>query len=133
MKKLKLLLTSIAIIVFAACSGANKQEFIGCYALQEDGQAELKITYDGDKAYVSITKRDGWSKPEGLHVGTIEELKPLFGSDAERIKSSLISDKEPFGIFQVTPGEVYGGQKAETEYLAFVIFGGGPVYKVDCQ
>ncbi len=134
MRSLGILLVILtATVMFSACTNGNKSKFEGCYALEDGGQAEIKITKDGEKYFVSLREKSEWSKPEGLHSGSTEELKPLFGDDAERIKENLVADKAQFGIFLVNPGEVYAGEKAKTEYLAFLILGGGSVYKVPCK
>jgi len=132
MRSLSILLTLFIAMMLTACTGGKEGKFVGCYALEDGGRAELKITKDGGKFFASIREGGGWSDPEGLHSGTTEELRPLFGDDSERIKANLIGDVG-FGIFLVEPGEVYGGEKAKTEYIAFVFVGGGSVYKVRCE
>ena len=126
-------LISICVMLFAACTNPAESNLLGCFAFKENGKADLKITEKDGRNFLSVRKGKGWSEPEELHSGSSEEIQPLFGDASVRVKANLVANKGPFGIFLVTPGEVYGGKKAVTEYLAFVIFGGGSVYKVPCE
>lgn len=133
MKVISRILVILAIIISTACTRSNERKFVGCYALENGGRAELKISNDGGKYFFSLRESGGWSKPEGLHLGSIKEIQQLFGKDSVRIKANLVADKGPLAIFLVSPGELYGGEKAKTEYIALLGLGGGSVYKVPCK
>ena len=131
MKLLSLLLILLTATVYTACAGAAESSLVGSYASKENGNPEIKITKDGEKYFVSIYSDESWSKPQELHSGTKENLKELFGKDADRIKSSLITTQNgSFGIFLVTPGEIYADIKAPTAYLVYIFMGSGPAWKV---
>ncbi len=116
MRSLSILLAILSTtVMFSSCTSMNKSKFVGCFAFEDSGQAELKITKNGKKYFVSAREEDGWSKPAGLHPGSTEEFKSLFGEDAERVKAKLIADEGAFGMFLVNPGEVYAGKKAKTK------------------
>ena len=133
MKTLHALALTLIITSLIGCSSQSDDSFLGCYAFKKGGRSELIIERKEGKFFVSIRQGDGWSDIDGLHVGTEMELSQLFGSDSRKINASLVADQGPFGIFYVKEGEVYGGKKAQSDYIAFLMNRGGEVYKVKCK
>jgi len=133
MKTIKVLPVLLLLFVFCGCYTGAESTFTGCYAIEEGGKPEVKIEKQGNKFFVLLREGNGWSEKTGLHTGKEEEFSDLFGADTKKIKASLVADEGVFGIFHVNPNEEYGGEKAKTEYLAFIILGGGSVYKINCN
>lgn len=123
----------LTLFLLTSCSNDKQDKLVGCYTIESEGKAELKITKENGRYYILMREGDSWSNPEGLHQGDKEDIESLFNKDASRIKASLVADKGAFGIFLVNAGETYGGEKAKSDYLAFIMFGGGSVYKIDCK
>lgn len=133
MKTLHALALTLIITSLIGCSTKSEDKFLGCYAYMKEGRTEMRIERKDGKFFALIRQGDGWSNIDGLHIGTEKELSSLFGSDSKKINANLVADKGPFGIFYVKEGEVYGGKKAQSDYIAFLMNSGGSVYKVKCE
>ena len=120
------------LLVSASSASSGEDVFVGCYSLDHDGKPWLKIEKPEDTYYISIRDRDGWKEGAGLHPGTQQELSDIFENDSTRIKSSLIVDNGAFALFHVQAGETYGGYKAKTDYITYILIGAGSAYKKDC-
>ena len=132
-KRLGFILLSILFATLVSCDSSGEKAFVGCYAIEENGEAVLKITKDGGKYFATIDHGAEWGESVSLRSGTPEEVKELFREDSEKVRTSLVADEDSFGIFLVTPGDEFKGHKAETKYISFLGFSAGSVYKVSCK
>ena len=125
--------TGLLLFLLNASSASSGEDvFAGCFSLDQDGEPWLKIEEIEGTKYVSIKDRDGWQEGASLHPATQQELSELFEKDGTRIKAGLVADEGPFALFHVKAGETYGGYKAETDYIAYILIGTGSAYKKDC-
>jgi|LGVF01.1.fsa_nt_gb hypothetical protein len=124
--------TLFLLLVSASSASSGGDVFAGCYSLDQDGEPWIKIEKPEETYYVSLRDNDGWKEGRGLHPGTQQELSEFFENDGTRIKASLVADKGRFALFHVQAGETYGGFKAGTDYITYIIIGAGSAYKKDC-
>jgi hypothetical protein len=122
----------LLLLVNASFASSEDDVFSGCYSLNDDGDPWIKIEQIEDSYFVSIRDRTGWKEGARLNPGTQQELSELFDNDSARIKSSLIADKGAFALFYVQAGETYGGYRAKTDYITYILIGAGSAYKKDC-
>jgi hypothetical protein len=119
-------------LVNAASASPGEDVFVGCYSLNHDGEPWIKIENIEDSYYVSLKDKDGWNEAASLHPGSQQELSDLFENDSARIKSSLLADKGAFALFHVEAGETYGGYKAGSDYITYILIGAASAHKKDC-
>jgi hypothetical protein len=119
-------------IANAASASTGEDVFSGCYSLNHDGEPWIKVENIKDTYFVSIRNRDGWQDGVRLHLGEQQELFDIFEKDSIRIKSSLIVDDGAFALFHVHAGETYGGYKAKTDYITYILIGAASAHKKDC-
>jgi hypothetical protein len=106
----------------------------GCYAREKGGRAGIKISKQSGHYYGALRKSSGWEQKEAPLIPATEEvLKKLFGKDAPLIEESLIAQNGPFGFFRVKSGSTMKHKDPDSDYLAFVFFGGGAVFRVSCD
>ena len=117
----------------ATSASSGEEDLAGCYSLDHDDEPWLKIQKTDDSYSVSIKDKNGWGESASLHPGTQKELSEIFESDSSRIRSSLVADMGPFALFHVRAGETYGGYKAETDYIVYILVGAGSAHKRDCM
>jgi len=119
-------------LVSASSASSGEDVFTGCYSLNQDGEPWIKIEKTEDGYSVSLKEHDGWKKAASLHPGSQQELSELFENDGIRIESSLIADKGAFALFHVQAGETYGGYKATTDYITYILIGASSAHKKNC-
>ena len=125
--------TALFLLLVSASSASSEEDvFVGCYSLDHDGEPWIKVEHIEDTYSVSMRDRDGWKEGVSLHLGAQQELSEIFEKDSTRIKSSLIVDNGAFALFHVQAGETYGGYKAKTDYITYILIGAGSAYKKDC-
>ena len=132
MRTSRYLAVTLLFLVGASSASSGEDVFVGCYSLDHDGEPWIKIEKPEETYYVSLRDNDGWKEGRGLHPGTQPELSEFFENDGARIKASLVADKGRFALFHVQAGETYGGFKAGTDYITYIIIGAGSAYKKDC-
>jgi len=123
---------TLLLLVNASFASSGEDVFSGCYSLNDDGDPWIKIEQIEDSYFVSMRDRTGWKEGVRLNPGTQQELSELFDNDSARIKSSLIADKGRFALFHVQAGGTYGGYKAKTDYITYILIGASSAYKKDC-
>lgn len=106
----------------------------GCYATSKEGAPEIDIEKISGKYYASFRKDGGWEKEqEALSVANSSEAKKLFGKNADKIDMALVLRKGAFGIFKFHSGASVRGKSAESDYMALIFFGAGPVFPTNCH
>jgi hypothetical protein len=119
-------------LVSASSASSGEDVFAGCYSLNQDGEPWIRIEKTEESYSVSLKEHDGWKEAASLHPGSQQELSELFENDGIRIESSLIADKGAFALFHVQAGETYGGYKATTDYLTYILIGASSAHKKNC-
>ena len=132
MRTFRHIIVLLLVLASATAAGAGEGDLAGCYSLDQGGDPWLRIEETDGTYTVTLKDRDGWNEGSSLHPGTQKELSGIFENDSSRIKSSLIADEGLFALFHVQAGEVYGGYKAKTDYITYILIGAGSAYKNDC-
>jgi hypothetical protein len=129
-------LSSLAAVFLIACG--NNQLFqtdrmIGCYAEDSGKAPDIRVSKDSGRYRLAIREEDKWEVfPDSLRPAVPDELDDLFGDDTASVAESLIVPEGATGLFRLTRGATIGGSPVNTEYFAYIVLGGGPVYKVAC-
>ncbi|MCO7463045.1 MULTISPECIES: hypothetical protein [Stenotrophomonas] len=137
MRTLRLLLPG-ALLLLTACSGDAGLPFSadplqGCFATSARKPADFRIEKEGSQYFVSFSRGDQWQRePNALHKATRSEISRYFRDDAEQIDSALIRMAGGFGIFHFNRGATLKGKASDSDYMALMLIGAGPVYAVKC-
>ncbi|MGB5716387.1 MAG: hypothetical protein WBN81_04750 [Gammaproteobacteria bacterium] len=119
-------------LVNTASASSGEDVFVGCYSLNHGGEPWIKIEKIEDSYHVSLKDNDGWNEGASLHPGSQQELSDLFENESAGIKSSLLADKGAFALFHVQAGGTYGGYKAATDYIMYILIGAASAHKENC-
>jgi hypothetical protein len=108
-------------------------KMIGCYAQEAGKGAEIRVSKDSGRYRLAIRESEKWEVfPDSLRPAVSDELDDLFGADTATVVESLIVPEGASGLFRLKKGATIEGKPVTTEYFAFIVLGGGPVYKVAC-
>ena len=127
-----------AVLLLTACSGDAGLPFSadplqGCFATGARKPADFRIDREGGQYFVSFSRGDQWQRePNALHKATRSEISRYFRDDAEQIDSALIRMAGGFGIFRVKDGATLKARARDSDYMALLLIGAGPVFKVRC-
>ena len=130
-------LISLAAVLFLMACG-NDQLFktdrmTGCYTLDSASAPELRVWKDSGRHRLAIRASDKWDvHPNSLRAAQAEELYGLFRADTANVAESLITGQGGAGLFRLKKGATFDGKPVNAEYIAFLMFGSGPVYRVVC-
>ncbi|WP_216075806.1 hypothetical protein, partial [Acinetobacter indicus] len=81
-----------------------------------------------------FSRGDQWQRePNALHKATRSEITRYFRDDAEQIDSALIRMAGGFGIFHFNKDATLNGKASDSDYMALMLIGAGPVYAVKCD
>ena len=106
----------------------------GCYATSKGSSPEINIEKISGEYYASFRKDGGWRKEkEPLSVANSSELQKLFRKDADKVDMALVFRKGAFGIFKFHSGANVNGKSPESDYMALIFFGAGPVFPTNCH
>lgn len=137
MRTLRLLLPG-ALLLLSACSGDTQLPFssdplLGCFATSSRKSAEFRIEKEGGQYYVSFERDGQWQRePNALYKASRSDIKQYFRDDADQIDSALIRMAGGFGIFHVKDGATLKARARDSDYMALLLIGAGPVYAVRC-
>ncbi len=138
MRALRLLLPG-ALLLFTACGGDARLPFSsdalqGCFATSPRRTADFRIEREGSQYFVSFNRDGQWQRdPNGLHKATSSEISRYFRDDAAQIDSALIRMAGGFGLFHFNSGATLKGKASDSDYMALMLIGAGPVYAVKCD
>lgn len=134
----RLLLTG-AFLLLGACSGDTQLPFssdpmLGCFATSARKAAEFRIEKEGGQYYVSFEREGQWQRePNALYKASRSDIQQYFRDDAEQIDSALIRLAGGFGIFHLRNGASLKARARDSDYMALLLIGAGPVYAVKCE
>jgi hypothetical protein len=132
----KRLISLAAVSLLMACGSDQlfqTDRMTGCYAMDSGKTPGLRVSRDSGRYRLAIRARDNWEVlPESLRAAKTEELDDLFRADTGSVAESLIAPEGASGLFRLKKGATLQGKSLNTEYVAFVVLAGAPVYKVAC-
>lgn len=106
---------------------------LGCYATHARKPAEFRIEQQQGQYFVSFNRDEQWQRdPTALQVSSRADITRYFKDDAEQIDKALVRPTGGFGIFHFNPGATLKGKDKNSDYMALVLIGAGPVFKVRC-
>ncbi|HDS0949040.1 TPA: hypothetical protein QDZ34_001506 [Stenotrophomonas maltophilia] len=128
-----------ALLLLSACSGGTQLPFssdplLGCFATSARKPAEFRIDKDGGQYFVSFEREGQWQRePNALYKASRDDIRQYFRDDAEQIDSALIRMAGGFGIFHAKEGASLKAKARDSDYMALLLIGAGPVYAVKCD
>lgn len=137
MRALRLLLPG-TLLLLTACGDDARLPFStdplqGCFATSARKPADFRIDKEGGQYFVAFNRGDQWQRePNALHKPTSSEISRYFSDDADQIDSALIRMAGGFGIFRVKDGATLKARARDSDYMALLLIGAGPVYAVKC-
>lgn len=126
-------------LLLSACSKAPEAPFsadplVGCFATSTRKAAEFRIEQSGGQYLVAFSRDHGWeTDPSPLQKASRAEITQAFGSGAGQVQSALVRPGGGFGIFHFAPGATLKGKDRNSDYMALVLIGAGPVFKRACD
>lgn len=135
-------LTSLLLLspfLLTGCSKDNSagvfssDPMLGCYATHARKPAEFRIEQQSGQYYVSFNRDEQWQRDATpLRESSRAEIAQFFRDDADQIDKALVRPNGGFGVFKFNPGATLKGKDKDSDYMALVLIGAGPVYRVDC-
>lgn len=126
-------------LLLAACSGDTHLPFssdplLGCFATSSRRAAEFRIDKDGGQYFVSFERNGSWQRePNALYKASRSDIGQYFPDDAQQIDSALIRSAGGFGLFHAKDGATLKAKARDSDYMALLLIGAGPVYAVKCE
>lgn len=106
---------------------------LGCYATHARKPAEFRIEQQQGQYFASFNRDEQWQRdPTALQVSSRADIARYFKDDADQIDKALVRPNGGFGIFHFNPGATLKGKDKDSDYMALVLIGAGPVFKVRC-
>lgn len=137
MHALRLLLPGA--LLLAACSGGTQLPFSsdplqGCFTTSTRKPAEFRIDKEGGQYFVSFERNGQWHRePNALGQATRSDVARYFPDDAQQIDSALLRRSGGFGLFHTKRGASMKAKAGDSDYMALLLIGAGPVYAVKCE
>lgn len=111
----------------------SSDPMLGCYATHVRKPAEFRIEQQSGQYYVSFNRDEQWQRDATpLQASSRAEIAQFFRDDADQIDKALVRPGGGFGIFKFTPGATLKGKAKDSDYMALVLIGAGPVFPVKC-
>ncbi|MDI9275348.1 hypothetical protein [Stenotrophomonas sp. PFBMAA-4] len=138
MRALRLLLPG-TLLLLGACSGDTQLPFSsdplqGCFTTSTRKPAEFRIDKEGGQYFVSFERDGHWQRePNALTQASRTDIARYFRDDAEQIDSALIRSAGGFGLFHTKRGASLKAKAGDSDYMALLLIGAGPVYAVKCD
>ena len=134
------LLLLAPVLLLGACgnhdNGAgvfSADPLLGCYATHARKPAEFRIEQQQGQYFVSFNRDEQWQREStALQVSSRADIARYFKDDADQIDKALVRPTGGFGIFHFNPGATHKGKDKNSDYMALVLIGAGPVFKVRC-
>lgn len=130
--------TLLPLLLLAGCGKSPEAPYsadplVGCFATSARKAPEFRIEQSGGQYRVAFSREQAWeTDPSPLQKATRAEIKQAFGSGADQIQTALVRPGGGFGIFHFAPGATLKGKHRNSDYMALVLIGAGPVFKMDC-
>lgn len=127
------------LLLLTACSGDTQLPFSsdplqGCFATHPRKPAEFRIDKEGGQYFVSFERDGQWQRePNALYKASRSDVARYFRDDAEQIDGALIRTAGGFGIFHARQGASLKAKASDSDYMALLLIGAGPVYAVKCD
>lgn len=138
MHALRLLLPGV-LLLLGGCSGGPQLPFSsdplqGGFATGARKPAEFRIDKEGGQYFVAFERDGRWQRePNALTQASRSDITRYFRDDAEQIDNALIRSAGGFGLFHTKKGASLKAKAGDSDYMALLLIGAGPVYAVKCE
>lgn len=138
MRATRLLLTG-SLLLLAACSDggylpSSSDPLLGCFATGARKPPDFRIEREDSRYYAAFLRNDKWERdPTPLYKASRSDISRYFRDDAAQIGDALIRPSGGFGIFHFNKNATLKGKASDSDYMALVLTGAGPVYPVKCD
>jgi len=111
----------------------SSDPLLGCFATHPRKPAEFRIEQQQGQYFVSFNRDEQWQRDSTpLQVSSRADITHFFKDDADQIDKALVRPTGGFGIFHFNPGATLKGKDKDSDYMALVLIGAGPVFQVTC-
>lgn len=131
-RRLAACLPLLAATLATGCDSLSPNRMKGCYSERNGGAPFLRVVAENGAYYASSRGENVWTDSTLLASTNPATLGQLFGTDTAGIAEALVARDSPFGIFRVKAGATVRNKDSASEYIAVVLFGAIPVFKVPC-
>jgi hypothetical protein len=111
----------------------SSDPLLGCFATHPRKPAEFRIEQQQGQYFVSFNRDEQWQRDTTpLQLSSRADIARFFNDDADQIDKALVRPTGGFGIFHFNPGATLKGKDKDSDYMALVLIGAGPVFQVTC-
>lgn len=140
MRSLPFLLLLPSLLLLSACRDRgnaagvfSSDPLLGCFATHPRKPAEFRIEQQQGQYFVSFNRDEQWQRDTTpLQLSSRADIARFFKDDADQIDKALVRPTGGFGIFHFNPGATLKGKDKDSDYMALVLIGAGPVFQVTC-
>jgi hypothetical protein len=140
MRTLPFLLLLPSLLLLSACRDRDNaagvfssDPLLGCFATHPRKPAEFRIEQQQGQYFVSFNRDEQWQRDTTpLQISSRADIARFFNDDADQIDKALVRPTGGFGIFHFNPGATLKGKDKDSDYMALVLIGAGPVFQVPC-
>jgi hypothetical protein len=140
MRSLPFLLLLPSLLLLSACRNHDNtagvfssDPLLGCFATHPRKPAEFRIEQQQGQYFVSFNRGEQWQRDTTpLQLSSRADIARFFKDDADQIDKALVRPTGGFGIFHFNPGATLKGKDKDSDYMALVLIGAGPVFNVSC-
>jgi len=140
MRTLRFMLLLPGLLLLSACGERDNatgmfssDPLLGCFATHPRKPAEFRIEQQQGQYFVSFNRDEQWQRDATpLQLSSRADIARFFNDDADQIDKALVRPTGGFGIFHFNPGATLKGKDKDSDYMALVLIGAGPVFQVTC-
>lgn len=140
MRTLPFMLLLPCLLLLSACGDRDNaagmfssDPLLGCFATHPRKPAEFRIEQQQGQYFVSFNRDEQWQRDATpLQLSSRADIARFFNDDAHQIDKALVRPTGGFGIFHFNPGATLKGKDKDSDYMALVLIGAGPVFQVTC-
>jgi hypothetical protein len=119
-------------LLATGCTTEPVEHLAGCFSLDADKAATLKVVQNDDEKYsISMLSEGKWSEAAPMRLGDADLAQSILGEDGSKVKASLVSDNGPIVLFKVEPEDKFGGSTADSGFIGSFYFGTGQIFKAE--
>lgn len=135
------LLTAVLLGTLLLCACAPAQApppgadpMTGCFATGPRKAVDFRVESHGGQHRLALYRKGGWQpQQEPLRRASPAEVARYFPNDSGQIASALLGQNGAFGLFRLAEGAALKGRDRNSDFMALLVIGAGPVYRRSCS